>query len=144
VSVLIEEVDMADVTAVSFEDMDPIHDGIARRARAALGVTSFGMQVMSLPAHWDGYPDHRHDASAEDADQEEVYIPLEGSATLRAGEEELELRPGMMVRVGPEQRRRIVPGPDGIRFVALGGVPGTFRPSPWTEVGGPWPDPANA
>ena len=133
---------MADVTVAAFEQMDPIYDGLARRARATLGVTSFGMQVMTLPANWDGYPDHRHDASVEDANQEEVYIPIEGSATLRAGDERFELRPGMMVRVGPEQLRQILPGPAGVRFVALGGVPGTFTPSPWTELGGPPPMPA--
>src|SRR3954463_14967907 len=107
---------MADVRVVSFEEMEAIYDGLARRARATLGVTSFGMQVMTLPPHWDGYPDHHHDASTADANQEEVYIPLEGSATLVAGRERLELRPGMAVRVGPEQRRRILPGPDGVRF----------------------------
>jgi hypothetical protein len=32
-----------------------------------------------------------------------------------------------------------VPGDAGIRLIALGGVPGTFRPSAWTELGGPWP-----
>ena len=64
--------------------------GVARRARACLGVTSFGMQVMTLPANWDGYPDHRHDASVEDANQEEVYIPLDGSATLVADRERVE------------------------------------------------------
>ena len=47
----------------------------------------------------------------------------------------------MMARVGPEQLRRIVPGDEGIRFVALGAVPGTFDPSPWTELGGPPPVP---
>ena len=119
--------------------MEPIYDGVARRARATLGVSAFGMQVMTLPADWDGYPDHRHDAGVEDANQEEVYIPLEGSATLVAGEERIALSPGMMVRVGPEQYRRILPGPDGVRLVALGGVPGSFAPSPWTELGGPWP-----
>jgi hypothetical protein len=133
---------MADVTVAAFEQMDPIYDGLARRARATLGVTSFGMQVMTLPANWDGYPDHRHDASVEDANQEEVYIPIEGSATLRAGDQRFELRPGMMVRVGPEQLRQILPGSSGVRFVALGGVPGTFTPSPWTELGGPPPMPA--
>lgn len=133
---------MADVTVAAFEQMDPIYDGLARRARATLGVTSFGMQVMTLPANWDGYPDHRHDASVEDANQEEVYIPIEGSAALRADDQRFELRPGMMVRVGPEQLRQILPGPAGLRFVALGGVPGTFTPSPWTEVGGPPPMPA--
>jgi mannose-6-phosphate isomerase-like protein (cupin superfamily) len=134
---------MADLTAATFEEMEPIYDGVARRARAALGVSAFGMQVMTLPANWDGYPDHRHDASVEDANQEEVYIPLEGSATLVAGEERVDLRPGMMVRIGPEQYRRILPGPDGVRLVALGGVPGSFAPSPWTELGGPWPVPAS-
>jgi hypothetical protein len=134
---------MADLTVASFEEMEPIYDGIARRARATLGVSAFGMQVMTLPADWAGYPNHRHDAGVEDANQEEIYIPLEGSATLVADEQQVELRPGMMVRVGPEQYRRIVPGPDGVRFVALGGVPGSFSASPWTELGGPWPVPAS-
>jgi hypothetical protein len=35
---------MADVTVVTIEDMEPIYDGLARRARATLGVSSFGMQ----------------------------------------------------------------------------------------------------
>jgi hypothetical protein len=77
----------------------------------------------------------------DDANQEEVYIPLEGSATLVAGDERVELHPGMMVRVGPEQLRQILPGREGVRFVALGGVPGSFHPSPWTELGGPLPVP---
>jgi hypothetical protein len=132
---------VVDVTVASFEEMEPIYDGIARRARATLGVSAWGMQVMSLPPSWDGYPNHRHDASMDDADQEEVYSPLEGSAQLYADGEVFELRPGMMARVGPEQSRRIVPGEEGIRFVALGGVPGTFRPSPWPELGGPLPMP---
>jgi mannose-6-phosphate isomerase-like protein (cupin superfamily) len=136
-----QEVVMADVTVASFAEMEPIYEGIARRARASLGVSSFGMQVMTLPPDWDGYPLHRHDAGVEDANQEEVYIPLEGSATLVAGEERLQLRPGMMVRVGPDQLRQILPGPEGVRFIALGGVPGTFEPSPWTELGGPPPAP---
>jgi hypothetical protein len=130
---------MTDVTVASFDEMEPIYEGLARRARATLGVTAFGMQVLSLPPNWDGYPDHNHDGTVEDANQEEVYIPIAGSATLLAGEERFELGPGMMARVGPEQRRRILPGPEGVRFVALGGVPGTFRPSAWTELGGPAP-----
>jgi mannose-6-phosphate isomerase-like protein (cupin superfamily) len=132
---------MADVTLARFDEMEPLYDGIARRARATLGVTAWGMQLITLPPLWDGYPDHAHDATVEDADQEEVYVPLEGSAELWAESERFELRPGMMVRVGPEQRRRIVPGQEGIRFIALGGVPGSFRPSAWTELGGPWPVP---
>lgn len=132
---------MVDVTVASFEEMEPIFDGIARRARATLGVTGWGMQLMDLPPNWDGYPNHRHDASVEDANQEEVYIPIAGSGRLVADGEMFELRPGMMARVGPEQRRKIVPGEEGIRFVALGAVPGSYDPSPWSELGGPLPVP---
>lgn len=137
------EVQTSDVTLAAIDEMETIFDGIARRARATLGVTAWGMQVMTLPPHWDGYPDHAHDASTAEAGQEEVYIPLEGSADLVAGDERFDLRPGVMVRVGPDQRRQILPGADGIRLIALGGVPGeAHTPSRWTELGGPLPVPA--
>ena len=126
---------MPDVTVREIDRMDGIHGGVARRARAELGVTAWGMQVLTLPANWDGYPEHNHDAEAFDPNQEEVYIPLEGSATLVADGERYELRPGTMARVGPSQRRRILPGPEGIRFVALGGRPGAFQAGAWTEIG---------
>ncbi|HSF61406.1 MAG TPA: hypothetical protein VLA69_06905 [Gaiellaceae bacterium] len=126
---------MADVTFREIDEMDAIGDGLARRARAELGVTAWGMQVLTLPPNWEGYPLHEHGPDAYDPNQEEVYIPLEGSATLVADEERFELRPGTMARVGPEQLRQIVPGPDGIRFVALGGAPGAFRANAWTEIG---------
>src|SRR5204863_494139 len=78
---------------------------------------------------------HNHDGAAQDPNQEEVYVPLEGSGLLEAGDETFTLRPGMMARVGPNQLRRIVPGPDGIRFLALGGTPGVFTPGAWSELG---------
>ena len=132
---------MVDVTVASFEEMEPIYGGIARRARASLGVTGWGMQLMTLPPNWDGYPNHTHSASVDDGNQEEVYIPIEGSGQLHADDQVFELRPGMMVRVGPDQLRRIVPGDEGIQFVALGAMPGSFAPSAWTELGGPLPVP---
>lgn len=130
---------MADVTVATIDEMEPVYDGLMRRARATLGVTAWGMQVLTLPPSWDGYPDHNHDSAAQDPDQEEVYVPLEGSAVLEADGETFELRPGMMARVGPQQLRRIVPGPDGIRFLALGGSPGAFTPGSWSELGAPPP-----
>ena len=102
------------------------------------------MQVYELPPNWDGHPDHAHDDGTEEAGQEEVYIPLAGAATLVAGDERYDLRPGTMARVGPGQRRRILPGPDGVQYVAIGGVVGVHRPSRWTELGGPWPTPPSA
>jgi hypothetical protein len=132
-----------DVTVMAIDDMEPVYDGLARRARAELGVTAWGMQVMTLPPNFEGYPNHLHDGTGEDREQEEVYIPITGAATLEAGDYRIELHPGLMVRVGPEQRRRIVPGPEGIRFIALGGIPGSFPAPTWTELGAAPPVPAS-
>jgi hypothetical protein len=131
-----------DVTLAAIDEMEPVHGGLARRARAELGVSAWGMQVLTLPPHWDGYPEHNHDEGAFDAGQEEVYIPLAGSAELVAGDKRFDLVPGMMARVAPQQHRKIVPGPEGIRFIALGGKPGAFDAPAWTELGAPPPMPA--
>jgi len=131
---------VSDVTVAAIEEMEAFGGGLARRARATLGVTSWGMQVMTLPANWDGYPDHDHAGADGEQAQEEVYVPLEGSATLVAGDDRFELVPGTMARVGPAQRRQILPGPEGVRLLALGGSPGqAFRPEPWSELGAPIP-----
>ena len=135
------DVATTDVTVAAIDEMEPIHGGLARRARATLGVSAWGMQVLTLPPAWDGYPEHTHGATAFDPNQEEVYIPLSGSATLLAGGRRFELVPGVMARVGPEQPRRILPGPEGIRLVALGGIPGSFDAPAWTELGAPPPMP---
>jgi hypothetical protein len=126
---------MSDVTVVAIDEMDGIHEGLVRRARAELGVTAWGMQVLTLPPNWDGYPEHNHDADAFDPNQEEVYVPLAGSARLLVDGSELHLAPGMMARLGPTQMRRIVPGAEGIRLLALGGRPGSFAAGAWTELG---------
>jgi hypothetical protein len=128
-----------DVTFAEIDEMEPIYGGIARRARAQLGVTAWGMQVFTLPPGWRDYPNHNHDATAFDPNQEEVYIPLSGSATLAAGEQRFQLVPGTMARVGPTQFRQILPGPEGVRMLVLGGRPGTFEAPGWTELGAPPP-----
>ena len=69
---------MADVTISAIDEMEPIYDGVMRRARATLGVTSWGMQVLTLPPDWEDYPNHKHDVDAQDPHQEEVYVPLQG------------------------------------------------------------------
>ena len=135
---------MADVTFKRIDEMETLYHGVARRARAELGVTGWGMQVYELPPNWDGHPYHAHAGDSEEAGQEEVYIPLSGSATLVADDETFELRPGTMARVAPAQRRQILPGPDGIQYIAIGGLVGAHKASPWTELGGPWPTPVTA
>jgi quercetin dioxygenase-like cupin family protein len=134
---------MADFTIKRTEEMEAIFGGIVCRARASLGATSLGMQVMQFPPGWEGYPNHDHvndSADENDLGQEEIYVALGGSATLLIDGDEYALEPGVLARVGPGQKRRILPGPDGFRMVAVGGRPGdVYRPPAWTELGGPLP-----
>jgi hypothetical protein len=45
-----------------------------------------------------------------------------------------------MVRVGPAVRRKLWPGPDGMRVLALGAIPGAvYESPPITELGAPDP-----
>ncbi len=127
---------MADVTVKKLEEMESVYGGAVVRARASLGVKSFGMQVMSLPPNYEDYPLHDEVGTQ----QEEIYIALKGSARLVVGDQEFKLEPGVFARVGPAEKRRIVPGPEGLQMLALGGVPGkAFQPGEWTELGAPAP-----
>jgi hypothetical protein len=49
---------MADLTLKRFDEMDSIQQGVFVRARAELGVSAFGMQVINLPPNSDHYPEH--------------------------------------------------------------------------------------
>jgi mannose-6-phosphate isomerase-like protein (cupin superfamily) len=112
---------MADVTIKRFDDLDSYQgEGRFRYAAKSLGVSAWGMNLLQLPPQWSDYPDHDH---AKDG-QEEVYLVLEGSARLQAGGETFDLAPGLLARVGPGQKRKIVPGPKGVTLLALGGTPG--------------------
>jgi quercetin dioxygenase-like cupin family protein len=111
---------MADVTVKTIDEFDGAFGGAMKLVRHGLGVQSFGLQVMDLPPNADQYPEHDH---AHDA-QEEVYIVVEGAATLQAGGEEHELRPGTYARVGPAEKRKLVTGAEPARVIALGGTPG--------------------
>jgi uncharacterized cupin superfamily protein len=131
-----------DATVMNIDEMESIFGGILLRARAALGVTAWGMQVIELPPGFEHYPIHKHGDDAADPRQEEVYVPLRGSAMLELRDQRFELTPGVMARVGPNETRRLVPGPDGVRCLVIGGIPGeAFEPPAWTELGGPSPKP---
>jgi hypothetical protein len=45
-----------------------------------------------------------------------------------------------MARVGPAAKRKVWAGPEGMRLLVLGGVPGqVYAPPATTEIGGPEP-----
>jgi len=124
---------MADYSVKRIDDMEATFGGGFKKARAELGVTSFGMQVLDLPPNLsEGYPEHDH----AETGQEEVYAVLRGSGRMTVGGEDVELAPDVIVRVGPAEKRCIFSGPEGLRILALGGVPGAaYEINPSTELG---------
>lgn len=127
---------MPDYAVKRIDDMEAIYQGAFKRARAELGVDSFGLQVMDIPAGYDGYPEHDH---SEDG-QEEVYLALRGSAEVEIEGERHPLDTGTMVRVSSGTKRKIWPGDEGIRLLAIGGCPGKLYEAPEiSELGAPDP-----
>jgi mannose-6-phosphate isomerase-like protein (cupin superfamily) len=129
---------MADVSAISVGEIDSISgvlEGITfRKAAAALGVTSFGASIIDLEPGADTYPEHDHDEEGvggrmfaqrpQQLGQEEVYFALRGSGTVEAEGESHPLDADHAVRVGPGVVRKVLPGPKGLRLLAIGGRPG--------------------
>jgi hypothetical protein len=123
---------MADYTVKTIAEIEAVHGGTFRRARAALGVSSFGFQVLDFPALFDKYPEHDHAGTG----QEEVYVVIDGSGEVEIDGERVPLSSETMVRVGPNARRRIWVGPQGLRVLAIGGVPDQpYRAPRFTELG---------
>jgi uncharacterized cupin superfamily protein len=86
------------------------------RLRAALGVSSFGLnQIVLRPGQRGRIHRHEH--------QEEVYLVLDGTLTLLVEGDATTLERGELIRVGPELRRQLVNrGPGTLSLLALGGA----------------------
>lgn len=127
---------MADYTIRRIDDMEAAFRGGFKKARAELGVTSFGIQVLEFPPNADQYPEHDH---AEE-EQEEVFLLLRGGGAIELDGERHDLDTNSLVRVGPGVKRKLVSGPDGMRLLALGGFPGKpYEIKQFTELGEPDP-----
>ena len=100
---------MADYAVKRIDDMEAIYGGAFKRARAELGIESFGIQVIDMPPNADQYPEHDH---AEDG-QEEVYIALSGGGEIEIDGERFPLDTETMVRVSSGTKRKLWPGDDG-------------------------------
>jgi mannose-6-phosphate isomerase-like protein (cupin superfamily) len=111
---------MTDYTAKKISDMEAGFGGGFVKARAELGVTAFGMQVIQLPPDYADYPEHDHAESG----QEEVFVALSGSGWMEIAGERVELDAETLVRVAAETRRKVFAGPKGLRMLVIGGCPG--------------------
>ncbi len=127
---------MAEFAVKRIDDMEAIYGGAFKRVRAELGIESFGIQVIDMPANAHQYPEHDH---AEDG-QEEVYIALSGGCEIEIDGERFPLDPETMVRVSSGTKRKLWPGDNGLRVLIVGGVPGQAYEAPdVTKLGEPDP-----
>jgi mannose-6-phosphate isomerase-like protein (cupin superfamily) len=122
---------MANYTAKRIDEMEAGFGGGFVKARAELGVTAFGFQIIQLPPNYSDYPEHDHAESG----QEEVFVALAGSGWIDVEGERVELDRETLVRVAPETRRKVFAGPEGLRMLVIGGCPGEpYKVSPNTEL----------
>jgi hypothetical protein len=134
----------SDVTHVRIDELDAIEgffEGFKfHRARAGLDVSSFGLSIVDMPPDTTDYPEHDHSPEGIGGrmfeqrpgqfGQEEVYVALRGSGEVEVDGERYPLDGDHVVRVGPKTKRKILPGSEGMRLLAIGGVPGqAFDPA---------------
>jgi mannose-6-phosphate isomerase-like protein (cupin superfamily) len=129
---------MSDVTAIRVGEIEAISgvlEGITfHKAAGALGVTAFGLSISDMEPGAETYPEHDHSGEgiggkmfaqrSQQLEQEEVYFALRGSGTVEADGESYPLDADHAVRVGPDVVRKVRPGPEGLRLLAVGGRPG--------------------
>ena len=116
---------MADVTVKTIDELESGMGGGFKYVAQSLGMTSLGVNIIDMPPGFGDYPEHDH---SEDG-QEELYIPIAGSATITIDGEDHRLEPGVLVRVGSGTPRKIVTAEEPVRIIALGGVPGQAYPA---------------
>ena len=118
------------------DEMEAVYLGAFKRARAELGVESFGMAVIDLPPGFGNYPEHDHSHDH----QEEVFLAIRGGGEIEIDGQRFPLDDNHIARVGWRARRKIWAGPEGIRLLALSGRPGHLYEAPeLSELGRPDP-----
>jgi mannose-6-phosphate isomerase-like protein (cupin superfamily) len=127
--------DVAHVKIEEIEALEGFLEGIKmHQVAAGLGVSAFGISIVEMEPGASEYPEHDHSPDGiggqmfakrpQQLGQEEVYVALRGSGTLEADGETFPLDQDHIARVAPAVVRKITPGPDGLRLLALGAIPG--------------------
>lgn len=127
---------MSEYAVKRIDEMEAVFRGAFKRARAELGVESFGMQIIDMPPDYENYPEHDHEHDG----QEEVFVALRGGGEIEIAGERFPLDADHVARVSPGTKRKVWPGPDGIRVLVLGGIPGRAYEAPdLSKLGEPDP-----
>lgn len=101
-------------TKVNYADVEPVA-GSMHFLRDSLDCETVGVTVLDCEAGWSG---KAHDHAEED--HEEVYLLVDGEATVTIDGEDVEMESGDAVRVPPEATRKIHNGDVESTFVLVG------------------------
>jgi mannose-6-phosphate isomerase-like protein (cupin superfamily) len=122
---------MSGYSAKALDELPTLWDGYAKLVRPGLDITAFGANIMDLPPD---YSTKSHDES--ESGQQELYVALSGSGSVDIDSDRLPLDPEHLVRVDPGTARVLSSGPDGLRVLCVGGVPGgVYQPPDWSSSG---------
>jgi quercetin dioxygenase-like cupin family protein len=131
--------DFTHLNLLDVEDLAPQFGmsamGEARFARDALGCTKSGLSHQTLVPGARQPFGHRHTA------EEEIYLVLSGSGSLRLDDEVVDIVALDAIRVAPSVMRAFEAGPEGLEVVAfgapgLGGPDADMVPGWWESEGG--------
>jgi uncharacterized cupin superfamily protein len=115
--------------ARAIDELPKLWDGFAALVGAGLEITAFGVNIMDLPPD---YATSSHDEA--ETGQQELYVALRGSGAVVIHGERHPLDAGHLVAVDAGTDRVLSSGPEGLRVLCVGGVPGGVYERPdWSS-----------
>jgi uncharacterized cupin superfamily protein len=109
----------AGYAARAIDELPTLWEGFAKLVGAGLDITAFGVNIMDLPPD---YATTSHDEA--ETGQQELYVALRGSGAVVIHGQGHPLDAGRLVSVNAGTSRVLSSGPEGLRVLCVGGVPG--------------------